>query len=229
MNTEIQQSEKTLHERILEEAEKVHLEFLQTMYHYYNLKEPPKPISIKLSEKYRRGSGRFKSKILDNGTLDGRILIGNNGQREISDAEEVRIARFLGAHETAHYLHFEFLGKAFSNNLIYRRKDKLNVIARELVAEFGVHLFYRRIGKEIPKLDTNTLRRILYPFIDRNRACHRSLIYHEVDNNVENFFEGIILKNISKQRNLSGILKELETNPWGKEVTKDLIKYGFYI
>lgn len=225
MNTEIQQSEKTLHERILEEAEKVHLEFLQTMYHYYNLKEPPKPISIKLSEKYNKGTARF----LGHRTLGSKILIGNNGQREISDAEEVRIARFLGAHETAHYLHFEFLGKAFSNNLIYRRKDKLNVIARELVAEFGVHLFYRRIGKEIPKLDTNTLRRILYPFIDRNRACHRSLIYHEVDNNVENFFEGIILKNISKQRNLSGILKELETNPWGKEVTKDLIKYGFYI
>lgn len=225
MDTELQQSEKTLHERMLKEAEKVHLEFLQTMHHYFNLEKPPKPIPVKLSKEYRRGAGFF----LYDRTLANSILIGNNGQRRISDVEEVQIARVSSAHETAHYLHFEFLGEAFRNSPIYRKRDKLNVIARELIAEFGVHLFYRRIGEEIPKLDTNTLCRILYPFIDRNRASPRFLRDNEVDNNVENFCEGVILKDISKQRNLSGILKELETNPWGKEVTKDLIKYGFYI
>jgi len=225
MDTELQQSEKTLHERMLKEAEKVHLEFLQTMYHYYNLKEPPKPIPIKLSEKYRRGSGRF----LNNRKLDSKILIGNNGQREISDAEEVRIARFLGAHETAHYLHYEFLNRTFRNSPIYSKRDTLNKIAKELVAEFGTHLFYKKVEEETPKSMMDTLCQILYPFIDRNRACHRSLIYHEVDNNVENLLEGIILGKISEQKNLLGILKELEKRQWGKEMTKDLIKYGFYI
>lgn len=221
MNTELQQSEKILHESMREEAEKVHLEFLQTMHYYFNLREPPKSIPVKLSDKHRRGAALF----LGNRTLGSKILIGNNGQRRISDVEEVQIARVSSAHETAHYLHFEFLGKAFRNNLIYRRRDKLNVIARELVAEFGVHLFYRRIGEEIPERTTNTLCQILYPFIDRNRV---SLRYPE-DNKVGNVFEGIILKNISKQRNLTGILKELKEESWGEEMTKDLIKYGFYI
>lgn len=224
MDTELQQSEKTLHERMRKEAEKVHLEFLQTMYHYFNLEKPPEPIPVKLSKERRRGAALF----LGNRTLGSKILIGNNGQRRISDAEEVQIAKFLGAHETAHYLHFEFLGKTFSNNLIYRRRDKLNVIAKELVAEFGTHLFYKKVEEEIPRSMMDTLCQILYPFIDRNRA---SLRYprDNKDNKVGNVFEGIILKKISKQKNLSGILKELKEESWGEEMTKDLIKYGFYI
>ena len=199
-------------EDIQEEIEYLHSDFLKRMFFDYGMTEVPSPIMVRLHEGHLSTFG-FPEK-------------GSKESPEISiKRQPIQDTEFYCAHETAHYLHYLVLNQKFSNSQIFSGKDKLNGVARELVAEIGTHLFYRKIGKKIPPSSKNVLTQLLYPFIDRNRMGLKNYL----DFDIENFRERTLLESVATQRDWRGIFNKLKEMPWGSELVKDLIKYGVYI
>lgn len=208
-------TEEEINRRINREAETIHSEFLQPMHNYFGLKNPPKSIPIKLNENLDIRGARFDS-------LDGKsnllIYIGSKNPLHISAKERIQVARLNSVHETAHYLHFKFLAERFGPVNIYNnRLNKQNELAKELVAELGTHLFFRKRAEIGEYLDVT----IRFNYILNE-------IIHHFFGSVPIGLEESILEQISRERDISKILPILKRSGFERiGLTQNLTRHVF--
>ena len=209
-------TEEEINRRIKREAGTIHSEFLQSMHNYFGLKNPPKNIPIKLNKNLEISGARLDS-------FDGKpnllIYIGSSNPLYISARERIRVARLNSSHETAHYLHLKFLAERFGPVNIYNdRLNRKNELAKELVAELGTHLFFRKRAEIEEYLDIT--RRFNYML--------NKIIYHFFGD-LPIGLEESILEQISRERDISKILPILKRSGFKRiGLIKNLTRHVFY-